>query len=86
MDNKCEITICLGSSCFSRGNKEVLQVIKSFIAEHNLDSEVFFHGDLCGGHCDEGPVLKIDDTLYSRVSVDNVYEILNNYFDINENI
>ncbi len=83
MDSKCEITICLGSSCFSRGNKEVLQVIKSFISEHNLSAKVFFHGDLCGGHCDEGPVLKIDDTLYSSVSVDNVYEILNNYFEIN---
>lgn len=86
MDNKCEITICLGSSCFSRGNKEVLQVIKSFVAEHKLDAKVFFHGDLCGGRCDEGPVLKIDDTLYSRVSVDNVYEILSEYFEINENM
>lgn len=86
MDNKSEITICLGSSCFSRGNKEVLQVIKGFIAEHKLDAEVFFHGDLCGGKCDEGPVLKIDDELFSRVNVDNVYEILSNFFEIKENL
>lgn len=86
MDNKSEITICLGSSCFSRGNKEVLQVIKSFIAEHKLDAEVFFHGDLCGGRCDEGPVLKIDEELFSQVNVDNVYEILSNFFDIKSNL
>ncbi|MCU4164058.1 NAD(P)H-dependent oxidoreductase subunit E [Carboxylicivirga caseinilyticus] len=86
MDNKVEITICLGSSCFSRGNKEVLQVIKSFIAEHQLEAKVFFHGDLCGGRCEEGPVLKIDNTLYKKVSVDNVYEILRSFFDINDNV
>ncbi|MBS2100159.1 (2Fe-2S) ferredoxin domain-containing protein [Carboxylicivirga linearis] len=86
MDSKSEITICLGSSCFSRGNKEVLQVIKKFLEEHNLVDQVFFHGDLCGGRCAEGPVLKIDNTLYSKVSVDNVYEILRSYFDINDNL
>ncbi len=86
MDNKSEITICLGSSCFSRGNKEVLQIIKTFIAEHKLEAEVFFHGDLCGGRCDEGPVLKIDDKSYSRISVDNIYEILSDYFEIKENL
>ncbi len=83
---KCEITICLGSSCFSRGNKEVLQLIKGYIDEHKLNAEVFFHGDLCGGHCAEGPVLKIDDKWYSKVSIDNIYEILNEYFEINGKI
>nr|WP_319398647.1 (2Fe-2S) ferredoxin domain-containing protein [uncultured Carboxylicivirga sp.] len=86
MEHKSEITICLGSSCFSRGNKEVLPVIKKFLADYKLEADVFFHGDLCGGKCEEGPVLKIDDTFYSKVSVDNVYEILRNYFDINNNV
>ncbi len=81
-DTKHEIVICLGSSCFSRGNKDVLEVVKEFLREHQLSAEVFFHGDLCGGKCEEGPVLKIDETLFSQVTVDNVYEILTSYFDI----
>ena len=84
MDTKHEIIICLGSSCFSRGNKDVLEVVKSFLKEHQLTAEVFFHGDLCGGKCDEGPVLQIDDQLFSQVTVENVYEVLNGYFEVDQ--
>jgi len=84
MDTKHEIIICLGSSCFSRGNKDVLEVVKSFLKEHQLSAEVFFHGDLCGGKCDEGPVLQIDDQLFSQVTVENVYEVLNGYFEVDQ--
>lgn len=42
MNYKHDITICLGSSCFSRGNKSVLEIVKTFLKEHNLESEVFF--------------------------------------------
>lgn len=82
METKHEIVICLGSSCFSRGNKNVLNVIKDFLKEHDLNAEVFFHGDLCGGKCDKGPMLQIDDELFTKVSVDNVYEILTGYFEV----
>ncbi|TAJ14960.1 (2Fe-2S) ferredoxin domain-containing protein [Marinilabiliaceae bacterium JC017] len=83
MNYKHDITICLGSSCFSRGNKSVLEIVKTFLKEHNLESEVFFHGDLCGGYCDRGPVLKIDDELYECVTSDNIYDILNAFFETN---
>lgn len=84
MDTKHEIVICLGSSCFSRGNKDVLEVVKDFLKKHQLNAEVFFHGDLCGGKCEEGPVLKIDEKLFSKVTVENVYEILTNYFEVEQ--
>lgn len=86
METKHEIIICLGSSCFSRGNKDVLEVVKRFLKEYQLSAEVFFHGDLCGGKCEEGPVLKIDDQLFSRITVDNVYEILTNYFEVEKEL
>ncbi|MBK3516785.1 NAD(P)H-dependent oxidoreductase subunit E [Carboxylicivirga marina] len=84
METKHEITICLGSSCFSRGNKDVLEVVKGFLREHQLTTEVFFHGDLCGGKCEEGPMLQIDEQMFSKVTVDNVYEILNSYFEVEQ--
>jgi len=62
----------------------VLEVVKSFLKEHQLSAEVFFHGDLCGGKCDEGPVLQIDDQLFSQVTVENVYEVLNGYFEVDQ--
>lgn len=84
MNYDTEITICLGSSCFSRGNKEILDIVKSFLREHNLDKHVFFHGDLCSNHCEHGPVMKIDDQFFENVTPDNVFDILNDYFHPSE--
>ncbi len=82
METKYEIVICLGGSCFSRGNKDVLAIVKDYLKEYNLNAEVFFHGDLCRGKCEEGPILSINNTLFSNVSIENVYELLNGYFGV----
>jgi NADH:ubiquinone oxidoreductase subunit E len=84
MTTGTEISICLGSSCFSRGNKETLELIKSFLKAHELDHQVFFHGDLCTGDCEHGPVMKIDDQLFENVTPDNVFDILTSYFNPDE--
>ena len=80
MSTETDITICLGSSCFSRGNRHTLELIRSYLKEHNLEDKVFFRGDLCNGLCDEGPILKIDGKVYKHVTTENIYEILNNFF------
>ncbi len=85
MSNETDITICLGSSCFSRGNKSTMEVIKSYLKEHDLEERVFFHGDLCDNLCEHGPVMKINGEIYQNVTSDNVYEILNDFFFSDEN-
>ncbi|PWE00874.1 (2Fe-2S) ferredoxin domain-containing protein [Marinilabilia rubra] len=80
MSNETDITICLGSSCFSRGNRYTLELIKNYLKEHNLEEQVFFRGDLCDGLCEHGPILKINGEVIRDVTSDNVFEILNEYF------
>lgn len=80
MEKKIEIAICLGSSCFSRGNKEVLKIIETFIENHNLKERVYFHGAHCFGNCNQGPMLKIDDKLFEMVDSSNIHMILNEAF------
>lgn len=76
MQNKKEVKICLGSSCFSRGNKEILQIIQTFLREHKLENKVYFHGAHCFGDCEKGPVVQIEDKIYEQVDTDNIIEIL----------
>lgn len=82
MQSEHSITICLGSSCFARGNKEILAIVKKFISEHNLEESVFFRGELCTGNCEKGPVLKVDEELHGNVDPDEVYDILGKCFNI----
>ena len=37
-----EMQICLGSSCFSRGNKDVAVFIKEYLKKHHLEDKVVF--------------------------------------------
>lgn len=80
MENKFEITICLGSSCFSRGNKQNVQIIKDWIAENKLEEQVYFHGAHCFGNCEKGPIIKINNQKYYGVDTADVRIILNEAF------
>lgn len=53
---------------------------KSFLKEHDLQDRVFFHGDLCDGLCEQGPILKINGEIFRNVTSDNVYDILSDFF------
>jgi len=77
---KKEIVICLGSSCFSRGNKQTVKIIKDYIKEHQLEDKVFFHGNHCYGNCENGPILKVDEKEYQNITPENVIYLLENIF------
>ncbi len=78
---KKEINICLGSSCFARGNKKLVNVIKAFLKERNIEDKAYFHGSHCFGMCEKGPILKIDDNVYENVNLTNIFEILIKNFE-----
>ena len=77
---KKEIKICLGSSCFSRGNKKTLQVVQKYLKDHSLERDVILKGNHCFSNCSSGPVLKIGQRVYEQVTDENVLEILENEF------
>ena len=77
---KKEIVICLGSSCFSRGNKKTVQLIKDYIKDHQLEDKIYFHGNHCYENCNNGPVLKIDNKEYQNVSPENINYLLDSIF------
>ncbi|MBN2348776.1 MAG: (2Fe-2S) ferredoxin domain-containing protein [Bacteroidales bacterium] len=76
MEYKREIVICLGSSCYARGNQELLAIIEKFLIDKKINDKVSFHGNRCFGECGNGPSLKIGAKLYHHVSIENVFGIL----------
>ena len=79
MARKYEMDICLGSSCFSRGNKEVVLYIKDYLRKNHLDDRVVFKGARCFGHCSNGPNLVIDGKVIEGVTLDKVERFLEEY-------
>lgn len=70
------ITICMGSSCFSRGNNINAESIERFLREHNLDSRVEVRGCLCSGRCKDGPNIRINDELLQGIEPGMIFDLL----------
>ncbi len=80
MDHKKEIVICLGSSCFARGNKQTVKIIQDYLKNNNLEKDVYYHGNHCFGKCDKGPFVKIGDVIYENVNTENIIDTLDKIF------
>lgn len=76
MINKIQIKICLGSSCFSRGNKGLVEAVRKYIRIKNIDDKVAFSGDHCSDFCQQGPNIRIAGRLISNVSLKNITAIM----------
>lgn len=78
MDKQINITVCLGSSCYARGNEEHLNFIEDYVKKYNLDANVDISGSRCEGKCAQGPNITIDGKLYSNITQEKLKEILDN--------
>ena len=58
-DGAIEIVVCLGSSCFARGNSENLAIINQHVKTHGLNASIRLTGKLCQDECKQGPNLTI---------------------------
>jgi NADH:ubiquinone oxidoreductase subunit E len=80
MEDKQVITICMGSSCFSRGNKRLIQQIQIFLKTWQLDHDVVLKGAHCMDCCDKGPVMKINSQTFHNITSEKLDEILTKCF------
>ncbi len=62
------ITLCMGSSCFSRGNGRNLPRIQQFLKRHGLDPHLPLKGCRCGSVCTRGPNIWADGLLLPGLS------------------
>ncbi len=77
-----KIVICMGSSCFARGNEQNLKLIEQFMKDYRLDAEVELSGSCCEGNCSDGPNIIIDGKQYRRMERGALIDILNHTFNI----
>ncbi len=73
--------ICLGSSCFSRGNKDVVMFIREYLRKNHLDDKVIFKGARCMGLCSNGPNMIINGVTLEGVTLAKIEKILEKEFE-----
>ncbi len=73
---KLNITVCMGSSCFARGNQENLAFLEDYINEHGIDANIELEGTRCENKCASGPNIYINGKEYNGVDIDKLKKIL----------
>lgn len=76
IEKKLKITVCMGSSCFARGNGANLEIIEEWIALHGLAAEIDLSGTRCEGRCAAGPNLIVNGRNFERVDRETLLDIL----------
>ncbi len=71
-DNK--IVLCMGSSCFTRGNNRNVDIIKKYVEDRDIQAEI--EGSLCEDDCMNGPHVRINGEKVSGVTEENILQIL----------
>lgn len=79
------IRVCLGTSCYVRGGKEVLESLKESLGidiDETTEDRLFsLKIGRCFGACGLAPVIMINDEIYRRVKPSMVGEIIQGYKD-----
>ncbi|NLE29058.1 MAG: NAD(P)H-dependent oxidoreductase subunit E [Phycisphaerae bacterium] len=77
------IRVCLGTACYVRGGKRILEVLKQKlgidVGETTSDRMFSLEVARCFGACGLAPAISIDDEVYQRVKPTKIQEILDQY-------
>jgi NADH:ubiquinone oxidoreductase subunit E len=77
------IQVCLGTACYVRGGKKVLEALKECLAvdvgETTEDRRFSLEVKRCIGACGLAPAVAIDNVVHKRVNPNKIQDILDQY-------
>ena len=77
------IRVCLGTACYVRGGKQVLDAIRQKlgidVGETTADRQYSLEVARCFGACGLAPAIMIDDKVHQRVKPARIQDILDEY-------
>ncbi len=80
---KHEIKVCLGTACYVRGGKKLLEKLQELlgvgVGEATSDNLFSIHVTRCVGACGLAPVVVVDDDVHKQVKPDELAAILDQY-------
>lgn len=70
------IEICVGSSCFVKGSNQLVELLKKYLEEKNLEDQVQLKGAFCMGQCAKGLGVRVDGKLLEGVTLANAISLI----------
>lgn len=84
---KYNISVCLGTACFVKGSKDILEAAKNRLGinegETTKDGIFSIDNTRCIGACGLSPVFTVNDEVYGKATVKKLNEVLDNLCEEN---
>lgn len=78
------IRVCLGTACYVRGGKKILEKLKDIlgidVGETTEDQKFTLEVMRCMGACGLAPAIKINEDVYKQVNPDKIESIIEKYY------
>lgn len=71
-----EIVLCMGSSCFPRGNNHTAEWLMGHVQAHQLGEAIQVTGTLCQNRCKQGPNIMVDGACHCGMDIDELAELM----------
>lgn len=85
---KYNVSVCLGTACFVKGSKEILEAAKQKLGieegQTTKDGKFSIDNTRCVGACGLAPVFTINEEVYGKATVKKMNEILDEYIKKDE--
>jgi NADH:ubiquinone oxidoreductase subunit E len=82
-DGDYGINVCLGTACYVRGAKKIIEEIEKELGiklhQTTADGKFTLKETRCLGACGLAPIITINDDVYGKVTVDDIPNILKKY-------
>ena len=79
---KYVVSVCLGTACYVKGSKRVLDKVKDILSidlnETTEDGLFTIEAKYCLGCCGLAPVMMINNKVYEKLTTKKIAEIINN--------
>lgn len=59
------ITICIGSACYMKGSRKIIDRLQELIALNHLTDRVSLEGSFCTGNCINAVCVTVDGKIFS---------------------
>ncbi len=78
-DGRSTIRVCQGTGCLSAGSDKVCDSLNNKIGEHELEDQYAVDISGCHGFCSQGPLVTVEDLLYTGVEEKDVEWIVSRH-------
>lgn len=74
--DRLPISVCVGTSCYLRGSQQLLEEIMAYVKDQKMEDSIEVRATFCFEHCDEGPTVRVGDTVLHRCTMEMICQEL----------